>query len=166
VKWFEPEKGFGFVQVEDGSSDAFLHVRAVQAAGHEALPPGARLKVRVAQGQKGPQVTEILSVDLSTADPNAASRPRSGPPGGARPARPPRAAPGGPTEEVEGVVKWYNTQKGFGFIGSEQSGKDIFVHATALERSGLSALAEGQRVIVQVAEGAKGPEARSIRVAD
>jgi len=45
-----------------------------------------------------------------------------------------------------GTVKFYNTQKGFGFIEPDDGGKDVFVHATALERAGLSSLAEGQKV--------------------
>jgi CspA family cold shock protein len=69
VKWFNSQKGFGFAELGDGSGDAFLHVRAVEAAGHRELEPGTRLTVRVTQGQKGPQVTEITSVDTSTATP-------------------------------------------------------------------------------------------------
>ena len=71
VKWFNPEKGFGFAELSDGSGDAFLHVRAVEAAGHSELEQGTKLMVRVAAGQRGPQVTEVLSVDTSTAQPRA-----------------------------------------------------------------------------------------------
>ena len=78
VKWFNPEKGFGFAELSDGSGDAFLHVRAVEAAGHSELEPGTKLQVRVAAGQRGPQVTEVLSVDTSTAQPKGARPPRSG----------------------------------------------------------------------------------------
>ncbi len=45
-----------------------------------------------------------------------------------------------------GTVKFFNTQKGFGFIAPEQGGKDVFVHISAVERSGMSGLADGQRV--------------------
>ena len=45
-----------------------------------------------------------------------------------------------------GVVKWYNSQKGYGFIQPDEGGKDVFVHASAVERAGLRSLAEGQRV--------------------
>jgi CspA family cold shock protein len=75
VKWFNPEKGFGFAELSDGSGDAFLHIRAVEAAGHSELEPGTKLSVRVAPGQRGPQVTEVLSVDTSTAEPRGARRP-------------------------------------------------------------------------------------------
>ena len=49
-----------------------------------------------------------------------------------------------------GTVKWYNDQKGFGFIQPDDGGKDVFVHATALERAGLRGLAEGQKVSYEV----------------
>ena len=162
VKWFNADKGFGFVEV-DGGAEAFLHIRPVEAAGHTSLPDGARLTVRIGQGQKGPQVTEVVDVDLSTATPRPARAPRpsSGGGGGDRDYN---SAP--LSEEQQGVVKWYNPDKGFGFIALDSGGKDVFVHATALERSGLARVAEGQRVIVQVAQGQKGVEARTIREAD
>jgi cold shock CspA family protein len=54
--------------------------------------------------------------------------------------------------------------KGFGFIASDRGGKDIFVHATALERAGIAGLMEGQRVAVDVIDGRKGPEAAGLRL--
>jgi cold shock protein len=66
VKWYNADKGFGFVQLADGSGDAFLHVSIVERGGHSSVPPGATLEVRAGPGPKGPQVTEILSVDSRT----------------------------------------------------------------------------------------------------
>ncbi|HQS10150.1 MULTISPECIES: cold-shock protein [Roseixanthobacter] len=173
VKWFNPEKGFGFVELSDGSGDVFLHARALEAAGQESVPPGSKLSVRVGQGQKGRQVTEVLEVDTSTAEAAPPRRERTGGFGGAPRSggfgagagAGPRAA-SGPTEERVGTVKWYNPDKGFGFIAVEGGGKDVFVHVTVVSRSGLADLAEGQRVVVQVGQGPKGPEARGIEVAD
>src|ERR1700738_4392851 len=71
VKWFKPERGFGFVELTDGSGDAFLHATVLERNGIAAVQPGETLEVRVAPGQKGPQVTEVLSVDSSTAAPAA-----------------------------------------------------------------------------------------------
>ena len=65
--------------------------------------------------------------------------------------------------EESGRVKWYNGMKGFGFIASDRGGKDIFVHASALNRA-IADLAEGQRVAVDVIDGRKGPEAASLRL--
>jgi CspA family cold shock protein len=64
-----------------------------------------------------------------------------------------------------GMVKWYNATKGFGFIVRDGGGKDVFVQVSALDRSGITDLNEGQRVFVGVAEGQKGPEAASIQLA-
>ncbi|MCH4023825.1 MAG: cold-shock protein [Acetobacter sp.] len=63
---------------------------------------------------------------------------------------------------MRGIVKWYNATKGFGFITPESGGKDIFVHASALERSGVNTLAEGQTANVKVVQGQKGPEAAAL----
>ncbi len=63
VKWFNSKKGFGFVELADGSGEAFLHVRQVEAAGRSMLESDAILTVRVSPGQKGPQVTEILQIE-------------------------------------------------------------------------------------------------------
>jgi CspA family cold shock protein len=60
----------------------------------------------------------------------------------------------------------YNPDKGFGFVGQDGGGKDVFVHATTLTRGGLTALTEGQRVRIQIAQGPKGLEARSIELLD
>ena len=156
VKWYSPDKGFGFVELADGSGDAFLHVSVVERGGHSSVPPGASLEVRASPGPKGPQVTEILSIDTRTASQEPPRRPR--------PERPAYPSVDRPTVEELGTVKWYNSTKGFGFIGPEQGGKDIFVHASALDRSGVMGLAEGQRVAVDVAEGQKGPEVVSLRL--
>ena len=64
-----------------------------------------------------------------------------------------------------GTVKWFDSKKGFGFLLNDQ-GKDVFVHVTALARAGLSGLAEGQRVRMQIGQGQKGLEARSVELLD
>ena len=66
---------------------------------------------------------------------------------------------------TNGVVKFFNTSKGFGFIAPDGGGKDVFIHASALQRAGLMSLNEGQRVVVDIAEGRKGPEAVGIQLA-
>jgi len=156
VKWFNSGKGFGFVTLEDGA-DVFLHSSVIMNAG-TTVNEGDRLRVRVGQGQKGRQVTEILEVEASTGP--------SGRPPAARPAGPPRqagpAANRGPAVDVRGTVKWYNQQKGFGFIRPEDGTKDVFVHASTLARAGLDQLPEGTRVAIKVVQGAKGPEATEI----
>jgi cold shock protein len=159
VKWFSPEKGFGFVVLEDGSGDAFLHAGAVERSGHDPadLLTGATLLIRIGLGQKGPQVNEVIEVDKST----ATVRPR--PSSGSGHAEGP--TDDSPTGKMTGTVKWYSLEKRFGFIAVEGGRREVFVHATALQRSGLHDLAEGQRVVVEVTEGRKGLEALSVTLA-
>ncbi len=154
VKWFNTERGFGFVGLSDGSGDVFLHANTLSTLGHTEPEPGTTVVVRVGQGPKGRQVAEVLSVDASTATPEAPRR--------SAPVRQERFHPApdlSNAEEMRGIVKWYNTTKGFGFITPESGGKDVFVHASALERSGLNGLADNQTVGMKVVQGHKGPEA-------
>jgi CspA family cold shock protein len=155
VKWFSAEKGFGFVAVV-GGPEAFMHVRQLEAAGHRTLPEGARVKVRIGQGQKGPEVTEIIEVLSGTlAVGNSAPRPRVS-----------VSQVTGQVVESIGTVKVYKADKGFGFVGQDGGGKDVFVHASALARAGLSGLIEGQRVRMQIGQGQKGLEAQTIELLD
>ena len=156
VKWFNPAKRFGFVELSDGSGDAFLHATVLSRLGISTLQPGETLELQVASGERGPVVTEVTSVDSSTAV--AFERPRT-----SFPSPYDRAVSEASVEET-GTVKWYNAAKGFGFIVRDGGGKDIFVHASALQRAGITSLSEGQRVVVGVVEGRKGPEAGSIRL--
>lgn len=167
VKWFNPAKGFGFITCSDGSGDAFLPARAVEAAGHAVAEPGAAIRVRVRQGQKGLQVVEV--VDLGPGNPAAVEASGGGGGGGGFAPRGPRAGGGGggpyahlPAEDGFGTVKWYNRDKGFGFIQPDDGGKDVFVHASALRRAGMQDLAEGERVRMSVVTSDKGREARDI----
>ncbi|CAH2399126.1 stress protein, member of the CspA family (modular protein) [Mesorhizobium escarrei] len=145
-----PARGFGFVKLSDGT-EAYLHIRVLEAAGSRAVSEGTRLKVAVEESPRGHQVVQVLEISDQIAKTPADTR---------------RA--GASTEETgaqlksQGAVKWYNPEKGFGFINGE---KDVFVHATALTRSGLSVLVEGQKVFIECGQGKKGLEVRSIRLA-
>jgi len=150
VKWFNASKGFGFVTMTDGSPDAFLPMAILRRAGYEDVREGASITCEVGAGAKGPLVTSILNIDLSTAiEPGFGGERR-----GER-----------PSSSLEGAVKWFEPDKGYGFISPDGGGKDVFIHITALRRSGLDGLAPGQRVRVEVVDGKKGLEADHIALA-
>jgi len=175
VKWYNPTKGFGFVTLSDGSPDAFLHASVVQAYGHDSLADGTTIVCDLSQGNKGPQVASIHSVDTSTATPR---RPGGGAGAGGfggggygDSPRPPRRTGGGmggfdqgPSEIIEGTVKFFSSDKGFGFVTPDGGGKDVFVHVTALERSGVRTLAPEQRVRLHCSMGHKGPQANKVEI--
>ena len=124
--------------------------------GIDTVQPGETLELRVAPGERGPVVIEVMAVDSSTAV--AFNRPRTSSPS------PYDQAVSEASVQETGTVKWYNAVKGFGFITRDGGGKDIFVHASALQRAGIASLSEGQRVVVGIVEGRKGPEAGSIQL--
>jgi CspA family cold shock protein len=146
VKWFNASKGFGFITMADGSQDAFLPMAILRRAGYEDVREGASITCEVGAGAKGPLVLSVIHIDSSTAVEGQERRPR------------------GATQTLEGAVKWFEPEKGYGFISPDGGGKDIFIHVTALRRSGLQALGPGQRVRVDVVDGRKGLEADRITI--
>jgi CspA family cold shock protein len=156
VKWFKADKGYGFVELAGGQGDAFLHANALHASGHESVPAGAKLRVIVGAGAKGAQVTRVVEVDASSAV--ETSRPARAFADGPRPPR--RVAPDPSSAvAVSGKVKWFDDAKGFGFVASDDGGKDVFVHISVLGPAGISHLAEGQHVNMRVVDTPKGREA-------
>ena len=150
VKWFNAAKVFGFVTLSDGSQDAFLPMAVLRRAGYEDLPEGATMSCEVSAGARGPLVTSILHIDKSAATALPAASGGFSRRGGA------------PSSTIEGAVKWFEPGKGYGFISPDGGGKDVFIHITALLRSGVAALDPGQRVRVEVVEGKKGQEAERV----
>lgn len=62
VKWFNPDKGFGFIAPDDGSADVFVHFSAIEAAGYRTLEENQKVEYNVTQGPKGPQAAQVRTV--------------------------------------------------------------------------------------------------------
>jgi len=147
VKWFNPTKGFGFIAPDDGGSDIFVHISAVERSGLDGLNEGDQVTFEVERDRRSGKVAAVGLAVTGFAPPSARP-PRAGPSGPRsfdgprRPAGPPRETMGAGS----GVVKWFNPTKGFGFIQPSDGGSDVFVHISAVERAGLGSLADGQPI--------------------
>jgi CspA family cold shock protein len=129
VKFFNSQKGFGFIQQETGGEDIFVHISAVERAGLEGLAEGQELEFNlVDRGGK------VSAQDLQVVGEVIAVEQRSAPPQ--------RELTG---ERATGTVKFFNSMKGFGFLVRDDGQPDAFVHISAVERSGLQSLNEGER---------------------
>jgi len=187
VKWYSPSKGFGFVQLDDGSPDAFLHVSVVEQTGRQDLPDGTKLICDITEGRKGRQVSHIHRIEsLGVGAPRAAGGGYGADRGSSSYDRGPRGGGGGyggggggggggyggdrgdrggpPATSVQGTVKFFDAAKGYGFITPDDGGKDVFVSARTLGRVGLTTLENNQRVKMLVRMGQKGPMADQVEL--
>jgi CspA family cold shock protein len=149
VKFFNAQKGFGFVVRDDGGEDVFVHISAVEQAGLAGLADGQPLNFTLVDrgGRVSATDLKIEGEPLPVTD-RAPPRDRDAGPGGA-----PRAGAGagGPQrqltgEKATGTVKFFNAMKGFGFIQRDDGQPDAFVHISAVERAGMTNLNEGDRL--------------------
>ena len=129
VKFFNAQKGFGFIQQETGGEDIFVHISAVERAGLEGLAEGQELEFNLVDrgGKVSAQDLQVVGDVIEVEQRSAAPR---------------RELTG---EKASGTVKFFNAMKGFGFLTRDDGQPDAFVHISAVERSGLSALNEGER---------------------
>ena len=165
VKWFNTAKGFGFIQPDDGGSDVFVHISAVEQAGLRGLNEGDLVNFELEQDRRSGKLSagQLVVTGQGAAPPRSGGggggfdRPRGG--GGGGFDRPRGGGFGGggggggggrpagdPAGAGAGTVKWFNPTKGFGFIQPEGGGQDVFVHISAVEQAGLRGLNEGQLV--------------------
>lgn len=127
VKFFNTQKGFGFIQRDEGGEDVFVHISQVERAGLEGLAEGQELAFNlVDRGGKVSAADLQVVGDVIAVEAKAPQRELTG-------------------EKAVGTVKFFNSMKGFGFITRDDGKEDAFVHISAVERSGLQGINEGDR---------------------
>ena len=154
IKWFNTVKGYGFMTPEGDPGDVFVHHSALRQAGYDDVEQGATIQCEVARGPKGLQAVRVLSVDNSTVSPGSGDD---------------QDADDMPLVEAEGdfldaTAKWFNTEKGYGFVTRGEGTPDVFVHVKALRRVGIEDLLPGQSLRVRVGQGPKGPQVAEIEI--
>ena len=163
VKWYNPEKAYGFLVPEDGSPDIYCRDSALAAVGLDTLLAGATVDCETVRGQRGPEVSRILAVDFSTASPPAgALRPGVGSERMANGLGMGRAgaAEAGPDAGLRRLVKWFMPMKGYGFLEPEDGSPDVFCHVSAVAASGRDTLPQGGVVTCEIVPGDRGPRSR------
>lgn len=130
VRWFDADRGFGFINLGNEAEDLFVHASEIVGDGPRQLREGQSVELEVGEGDRGPQARRVRVTGDRPAD-----------------------APVG----VLGTVNWYEPAKGYGFVTPDDGRGEIFVHSSAIVTGGV--IAEGQRVAFLVVDGEKGPQA-------
>jgi CspA family cold shock protein len=179
VKFYNAGKGFGFIAPDGGRDDVFVHATALERAGIRELNEGDLVSFEVEEDRRSGKVSATnLQVTGTGAGSSGRSsqRPRDdyGSQGSYRPQRDDQRSSGAgrgagqAAGSGRGTVKWFNATKGFGFIGLESGGEDVFVHISAVERAGLRDLREGQVVSFDIERDSRSgtSSASNLRVDD
>ncbi|WP_402469182.1 cold-shock protein [Isoptericola aurantiacus] len=131
VRWFDADRGFGFIDRGDEGDDLFVHASEIVGGdGTKQLREGQAVEFEVGEGDRGPQARRVRV----TGD----------------------RAPDAPVGRL-GTVNWYEPTKGYGFVTPDGGGAEVFVHSSAVVTGGV--IVEGQRVAFLVVDGEKGPQA-------
>ena len=134
VRWFDPERGFGFLAPEDGSADLFVHASEIDSdGGARVLREGQTVEFEFGEGERGPQARRVrVTGDLAADTPVG----------------------------VLATVAWYEPGKGYGFATPDGGGPEVFVHSSAIVSGGV--LSAGQRVAFLIVEGERGLQAEHV----
>lgn len=147
VKWFDPEKAYGFIIPDDSTDgrDVLLHISVLDKYGDGIVNEGAKIDVDVVVSRGKLQASFIHSIDSSTAVPKFKN---------SKNARNASVAPIGDFEEAS--VKWFNRIRGFGFLTRGPGTDDIFVHMETLRENDIPELHQDQKVKVKSGRGKNG----------
>ena len=153
VKWYNPEKGYGFLVRDDHLADVMIHFSALDSVKCPYIKEGDRIVCDIAPTKAGLQVLQVIEVKYGTTKPNSlfsffgttSFDPET-------------------LEEIEGVIKWYSPERGYGFITPNDGGKEIFLHSTVLYAARRKFLEPGVRVLVKTSTSERGREARLLTI--
>lgn len=158
MKWYDVVKGYGFVVPEHGGPDIMVHASCVRAYGRMSLPEEGRVTLTFARGERGLHAVEIIDAEFppDLNDSNGFSengRPTDflGPDVDAGPLMPAR-------------VKWFDKQKGFGFVNVFGDPEDVFVHMETVRRCGFQDLASGEGMACRTFRGPRGLMVAELRL--
>lgn len=160
VKWFDATRGFGFLVSDEVEGDVLIHFSVLREHDRRSVPEGTTITCVPVRLERGLQATRILSIDMSSALPQA---PRSSISPADRADRKSLTDDAGEFEAVE--VKWFNRVRGYGFLvrPADAGSADVFVHMETIREAGLSELEPGQPLEARIAESDKGQTAAELR---
>ncbi|KAL1511990.1 hypothetical protein AB1Y20_005265 [Prymnesium parvum] len=150
VKWFNSQKGFGFITPANGTDDLFVHQTAIKSAGFRSLAEGEEVEYEVANVDGKLKAVNVSGLGGAPVKGDGGRR-------GGAPTAPRKWPEGTPPSEGKqiGTVKWFNSEKGFGFIAPRGDGEDLFVHQSEIHATGFRSLREGEEVEFKIVD-AKG----------
>lgn len=132
VKWFDPERGYGFIETDGLGSDVHMHQSDLQNFGQNTVTPGSTIEFIVCQSGRGLQVREIVDIVPAIIE----------------------IAPGFRStlqrELLPARVKWFDDKRGFGFVNVFGMEEDCFIHRTVLENAGMISADTGEAICVAV----------------
>ncbi len=152
IKWFDTGRGYGFIIPDNGMPDVLLHLSCLKRDGFDAPLEGTRVVCDAVKRQKGYQVLKVVDMDASTAIHPVERRANT------------HVEVRAETGWLEASVKWFNRERGFGFLTEGDGGEDIFVHMEVLRKTAIPDLAPGQKVFVRYGRGPKGRMAAEVRL--
>jgi CspA family cold shock protein len=150
VRSWSSERGYGFITSDDSGEDIFVHVSDLAVEGYpDFLTEGQRVEFAIEESPKGLRATRVTFA-----------------PGGETSKPSLRQAEDEQTSEhLLGTVKWWSSEKGYGFITPDEGGNDIFAHYSGIAMEGAQNLTEGQRVKFVIEESSRGPRATRVTFA-
>ena len=152
VKWFNSSKGFGFITPDDGGEDLFVHQTEIKSEGFRTLQEGEKVGYEPIEDKGKMKAVNVTSTDggaVKGGSGGGGGRGRGG--GRQQPRKWPEGVSPSDGKQI-GAVKWFNSEKGYGFIAPAAAGEDLFVHQSAINAAGFRSLMEGEEVEFKVVE--------------